>query len=66
MKKIMFALAIVSSLAMPLMAGEACCGTTNKVAKKTAVVKEKATDAAQETKAADKAEEAPAAKEAVE
>jgi Ni/Co efflux regulator RcnB len=47
MKKVMLTLAVVSAMALPLMAEEAC--TTNKVEKKTAAVECK--DAAKDAKA---------------
>jgi len=58
MKKVMLTLAVVSAMALPLMAEEAC--TTNKVEKKEAAVK--CTDAAKAApaEAAKPAEAAPA------
>ena len=52
MKKVMLTLAVVSAMALPLMAEEACC-TTNKVAKKEAAVKctEAAKDVAKDAQA---------------
>lgn len=62
MKKVMLTLAVVSAMALPLMAEEAC---TNKVEKKEAAVKctdasKDAAKAAQPAEAAKPAEAAPA------
>ena len=63
MKKVMLTLAVVSAMALPIMAEEAC--TTNKVEKKEAAVKctdasKDAAKAAQPAEAAKPAEAAPA------
>ena len=62
MKKVMLTLAVVSAMALPLMAEEAC---TNKVEKKEAAVKctEASKDDAKAAKAADAAKAAEAVAE---
>ena len=67
MKKVMLTLAVVSAMALPIMAEEAC--TTNKVEKKEAAVKctdaskDAAKDAAKTAEAEKTAEAAPATAE---